>query len=60
MTNNADSPIEFLVAEKGEIIYVNQHILKWVISLLPEVKQDILPNESVEEIKDKYRNKGNW
>ena len=59
LTNNSDLPIEFLMAEKGEIVYRNENLPKWVISLLPEVKQDILPNESVEEIKDKYRSKRN-
>ena len=57
LTNNADSPIEFLVAEKGEIIYSKNNLPEWIISVLPEVKHDILPNESIDEIKDRYRNK---
>ena len=58
LTNNADSPIEFLVAEKGEIIYRNENLPKWIIPLLPELKSDILVDKSFDEIKQKYRNKG--
>jgi predicted ABC-type ATPase len=54
LTNNADSPIEFLIAEKGEIIYRNENLPQWVLSLLPDAKKDILPNESIEEIKQRY------
>lgn len=57
LTNNADFPIEFLMAEKGEIIYRNENLPKWVLSVLPKIKYDILPNESIEEIKQQYRNK---
>ena len=57
LTNNSDLPIEFLIAEKGEIIYSKNNLPEWIISVLPEVKHDILPNESIDEIKDRYRNK---
>ena len=59
LTNNSDSPIELLMAEKGEITYKNVNLPKWVTSILPEERQDILPNESIDEIKQRYRNKEN-
>ena len=57
LTNNSDLPIEFLIAEKGEIIYRKNNLPEWIISVLPELKNDILVDKSIDEIKQKYRNK---
>ena len=56
LTNNSDLPIEFLIAEKGEIIYRKNNLPEWIISVLPELKKDILSHKSINEIKDRYRN----